>query len=638
MKAKTENTAVSSGGGIFRKIFNTKIDAIGLAVFRVAYITVLFCDICQLFRFRGIIYDKVPFLVTGEINVTFLFGFWFIILAMLFLGLFTRTAAIINYIFGVIVFGSATNFEYHVFYAYLGINFLLIFLPVSRVFSIDRLIQKVKYTNIGRPYRPDRTVLEINYLIPVFVAIALVYFDSIFYKYSARMWTDGLGMWTPSSLPMMIWNDTSAILNQEWLVRSLGYIVLAFETVFIFLFWFRKFRVPFALLGIFFHLGILIAYPIPWFALTAVVVYLLLLPPSFWLRIGNVFKSKSPSFKFYYDAECPLCNKVVVIIRHFDIFNKIECVTVQGYAATEKALEGISELDLLINIHGVDKRGRVSVGYDAYVTLMRHMIWTYPAGLLLAVPGISTVGKKIYRYVAGNRLTERCTSENCMMPELSLPMDENEDLLIEGWNRLAITKNFWKWLLILFTILQLHLICISPTVQRFIGGTTIGNALQTSNRIMTIPLKKFLGIGPHPVFMYNIHFEGYNHIFKIVCKNNGKIVPLLDNNGMVRNSYANGALWVNYTFRVNSPKLYLGEYEQGVVPYLRQFEKENNLANGTYEIYVKEIQTTDHWQKDFLHQQMRKPWLPAGECQLTATSANFTWNPQMRAMLANKRK
>ena len=223
---------------IFKKIFNEKIDAIGLSVFRMFYIAVLFFEIKQLYTFRHIIYDKEPFEIIGEFDVTFLFKFWFIIVFLLFIGLFTRIATIINYIFSVLIFSSAITFEYHVFYAYVGINFLLIFMPISRVLSIDNLIQKIKYTSLGQPYKVDKKILKINYIVPVFVGIGLVYFDSIFHKFSSKMWMEGLGVWLPSSLPMVTWNDTSFLLNQKWLVLFLGYLVLVFETVFIFLFWF----------------------------------------------------------------------------------------------------------------------------------------------------------------------------------------------------------------------------------------------------------------------------------------------------------------------------------------------------------------------------------------------------------------
>jgi len=622
----------------FGRIFNLKVDALGLAVFRMIYTLILFAETLQLYNYRNIIYDDLPFIRLGEINVIFIFTFWFITLAFLFLGLFTRTALILNYVFAVIIFSSATNFEYHVFYAYVGMNFLMLFMPVSRVLSLDSLIRKIKYTNIGRPYIVDRKILEINYLAPVFVAIALVYFDSVFYKLSSRMWTDGLGMWMPSSLPMMIWIDTSFILNNEFFVRFLGYLVVVFETVFIFLFWFRRFRVPFLLLGMFLHLGILIAYPIPWFALCAVGVYLLMVPQGFWTGISASFKSKTQTYKFYYDAECPLCNKVIVVIRHFDVFKKVNCLTVQGNAENDIALNGISENTLLIDIHAVDNKNRIYKGYAAYVQLLKHMIYTFPLALLLSLPGISHVGKRIYRYIAGHRLTERCTSENCLMPEYSLPVNETDDFLVEGWNRLSISKNFWKTLLIVFTIFQLLLIGISPTVQKYIKGTVVSDGLVSLNARIVPPLRKFTGIGPHPVFMYNIHFEGYNHIFKFVCTNNNKRVPILDNNGMVTKSYANGALWVNYTFRVSSHTLVKEVYEQGIIPYLSHFENENGLSSSEYIIYVKEIETTDHWQKDFLHNQMKKPWQPAGKCKLDKGRSEFEWNDKMKAVFEAEKK
>ena len=259
-------------------IFDTKVDAVGLAVFRMAYSLILFFEVLQLFKFRNVVYDKIPFVASGELYVGFIFLIWFVFLLLVFLGLFTRTALLVNYIFSMIIFSSAHEFEYHVFYAYVGINLLMLFMPVSRVLSLDSLIQKLKYTNIGRPYKVDRKVLEINYLIVVFTALGLVYFDSIFRKLMSPMWTDGLGMWLPSSLPFATWNDATFLLNQEFLVKFFGYLVIVFETVFIFLFWLKRWRWPLLLLGVFFHIGILITYPIPWFALTAVVTYVLMVP------------------------------------------------------------------------------------------------------------------------------------------------------------------------------------------------------------------------------------------------------------------------------------------------------------------------------------------------------------------------
>jgi predicted DCC family thiol-disulfide oxidoreductase YuxK len=625
---------------LINSFFTDKSDAIGLSIFRMFYSVILFCEIHQLYQFRHIIYDKDPFYSIGEIDVAFLFYFWFIFIAFLFLGVFTRFTTIINYIFSVIIFSSASQFEYHVFYAYVGLNFLLMFMPISRVFSLDSLLKKIKFNHIGKPYTVDNKVLEINYLVPVFAAIGLVYFDSVFQKLSGKMWMDGLGVWLPSSLPMVVWNDTSFLLNHQWLVTFLGYLVFTFETVFIFIFWFKKWRVPLLLLGIFFHLGILIAYPIPWFALTAVAVYLLLIPTVFWRTILKIIKSKKTLYTFYYDVECPLCNKIVVIITHFDFFHTIQCQTVQGNYLDNAILKTYNEETLLINIHGVTSKGKVYVGYWAYIQLFKSLIYTYPLGLLSSLPGVSFLGNKVYKYIAGNRLTERCTAENCTIPVYQLPIDENQDLLLKGWNQLAFTKYFWKIILVFFILAQSIMIWFSPFVQSVIPFK------DSLNKIASIPydnskwiLVKYFGITHHPVFMYKNHFKGYNHIFKIEYNYGNKkgLVPVLDENGIPNQSYINGALWVNYTFRVNSPSFNINNFEKGTVPYLRYFENDRKVKNLKYSFYVKEITPKEEWSSDFLKIQSSKPWVKVGICEIINQETIFVWNSKMNEILANQK-
>lgn len=625
--------------GFIKNNLFTKVDSIGLSVFRMFYSVVLFCEISQLFKFRHIIYDKVPFVSIGEIDVAFIFYFWFIVAVFIFFGLFTRVSAIINYIFSVIIFSSATNFEYHVFYAYVGINFLLIFIPISKVFSLDSLIQKLKYTQIGKPYTLNSKVLEVNYLMPVFVAVALVYFDSIFYKLSSKMWMDGLGVWLPSSLPMVIWNDTSLLLNQEVLVKFLGYLVMVFETGFIFLFWFRKWRVPLLLLGVFFHLGILIAYPIPWFALVAVAAYILLIPQGFWNAISKKLKFKKAIYLFYYDAECPLCNKIIVVIKHFDIFNAVQCLSMQGNYRIDDALKKYDEETLLVNIHGVTSSGKVVSGYQAYVQLFKSLIYTFPLGLLGSLPGVSFIGRRIYAFIAENRITQRCTSENCYLPVYNEPIPENQDILLKGWNQLALTRKFWIFLLLFFSGAQCLMIWYSPFVQQNIP------AREKLNKVVSIPynqsewfLVKYLGITHHPVFMFNNHFAGYKIIFKIESvdeRGQISLVPLLNEKGMVVNSYAQGAFWVNSTFRVNSPKFNLKQYEEGVIPYLKFYQQENAKTEN-YIFYVKEINPKEKWENDFLKKQIEKPWIKVGSCKIEKDSVNFIWNGTMQKILKNE--
>jgi predicted DCC family thiol-disulfide oxidoreductase YuxK len=618
---------------VFNSLFTTKVDAIGLSIFRMFYSVVLFFELNELYTFRNIIYDKEPFKYTGELDVSFIFYFWFVVVAFLFLGLFTRYVTILNYIFGVIIFSSAIKFEYHVFYAYVGINFLLVFMPISRVFSLDSLFQKLKYSTLYKPFNIDRKVLKINYIVPVFVGIGLVYFDSIFHKFSSKMWMDGLGVWLPSSLPMVIWNDTSILLNQKWLMLFLGYLVLVFETVFIFLFWFKRFRVPFFLLGVFFHIGILIAYPIPWFALTVIAVYLLLVPVNYWIFLASKIKFKSPIYIFYYDLECPLCNKVVIIIRHFDVFNAVACLPVQGNYKNNNSLLNYEEEALLINIHGVTISGKVVLGFWAYVELLKAMRYTYFAGILVSLPLISSIGKKTYNYIAGNRLTERCTAENCAIPVYTPPPSESDDFLIKGWNQLRLTSVFWKLVILFLCFGQGLMIWYSPFIQNNMPK------VKRINKIVEIPYEKtkwfyqeFLGVTHHAVFMYDYHFQNYHYNFKIEAVDlnlKRTIVPLLNEDGLMKNSYANGALWVNYTFRVNSPRFKLKQFEEGMALYLNHYQKTQAKSISYYKIYVKYIAPDENWKKDILKNQINEKWQDIGKIEIKNDDFVYVWYKEL---------
>lgn len=616
----------------FQRILDHKQDAVGLSVFRMLYAVILFCELTHAFLFRNIIFDRIPFAVRSEIDFGLLYTFYSIVLLLLFSGLFTRVATILNYVLGVVIFSSALNFEYHVFYTYVGVNFCMMFMPVSRVLSLDSLLDKIKYTQIGSSYKSDRKVLEINYLIPVYVGVALVYFDSIFLKLDSAMWRDGLGVWLPSSLPMVTWHDTSFFLNQEALVIFLGYFVLVFEAVFIFLLWFKKLRPALAFIGVLFHLGILVSYPIPWFALTYMIIYLLLLPPTFWLAIGAKFQCKIPVYTFYYDAECPLCLKVVVAIKHLDVFKRVQCQTVQGHALHDVALQGISEENLLINIHGVTQKGRVFVGFQAYVQLFKAMGHSYLVGLTLSLPVFSHIGKSIYSKIAGSRLTVRCTAENCSLPHYAEPVSETEDVLVKGWNQLAITKAFWKYTLLALLVLQLLVIVTSAVPANTPG--TLNKVVGASRGV----LKKYWGLARHGVFL-DRHFQGFNHIFKVTYIHQGRelTLPLLDDSGMP-SDYVSGSIWRNISFDIITPRPYASAIENGMRPYMDYYlrDKGFDLSNGQFVFYVKTIDIPTQWEPDFLHRQMAKPWVIAGQVTLRNGSYHYQWTPVMKQILANE--
>lgn len=595
-----------------------RTDVHGLSVFRMFYVLILGCEVLQFLKYQELIYNESPFIYALDFSFYNLFLYWLIILFFLFFGLFTRFATILNYLFSILVFSQQHKFEYHIFPIYVGINFLLMFMPIARVFSLDSLIEKLKYSRVGKFYDPENKIYALYYFVPVFVGIGLVYFWSVFCKITSPMWLNGLGLWLPASLPVSVWNNTTFVLNNELLMKFTGYFVMVFEAVFIFLMWFKRFRLPLFIIGVVLHIGILICFPIPWFALTVAVIYLLMLPGGIWKKIN--FKFKEPAFTFYYDDECPLCIKTVVLINNFNIFGSVECKSVQKNYASDKAIQVIPFENTLLEIYGVNKKNnKIYKGYDTYIQLLIQLKYTVLLGYFMKFPIISNIGRRIYSKVASRRSLQRCSAETCNMPVFNEPIAMDQSILLNGLTRDVITRKFWKYLIFLFIILQA--IASIPVIGLFYKSN--GQKKIAGILALTKPIRHYsyvyLGLVNHDVFL-DEHFNKYNNILKITYKENNREInlPIINENGMP-DYYLRGILWRNFTFDVNSPYFREKKFRAGIKRYLLYWLNQNKkhvLRNYDFKVYIKEIEIPKEWRIDFLNEQISKPWRPCGNINI----------------------
>ncbi len=410
----------------FRKAYKKKIDASGLAVFRVLYGIVLLCDIVQLFYFRHLIFDEIPYLKPAEISYDIPLILWMLTVIFLIFGLFTRKSAIINYIFSLVFIATISSYEYHMYYIYMGINFLLIFVKTNKVFSLDRLIEKLKYSNTRFNYEPSRETSVLNYFILILLGIGFTYFDSVFYKFSSPLWLQGLGVWLPSSVPQITHVNLTWILNQKWLMLFLGYVTLIFETIFILTFYRKYWRVPLLVIGIGLHVGIMLFFPIPRFGLGMIALYLLMVPVSFWSWCITKLTFSSPKLTFYYDEECPLCNRTKIVLGHLDYFRAIEFKGVQTYGYEDNRLKDYSKDELLDNIYSITKSNKVLHGINTYRASFKYIIFLFPLYIVISIPGIYHLGRWIYKKVAEIRYVDRCTEDNCGFTPPSFPPNNDE--------------------------------------------------------------------------------------------------------------------------------------------------------------------------------------------------------------------
>lgn len=604
---------------LIKRLYEKEIDATGIGIFRICYTMVLLCEVIQLYYFRHLIFDKIPYLQPGELDPSPALIAWMVSIVFVMLGLFTRQAAIMNYLFSLVFISTIRSYEYHMFYAYMGLNFLLIIVNSSARCSIDRLRLKLKYSNTRYNYIPPTKVTVLNYYILLFAGIAVVYFDSIFYKLSSHNWMNGIGMWLPSSLPQNVHIDASAVLNIKWISLALGYITVLFEAVFLFTFFRKKWRVPLLIIGIGLHLGIVIQFPIPWFGLGVCALYLLMVPVSWWNKIRTVLQNKVPRISFYYDEECPLCNRTRIILNHFDIFNAIQFKGVQTYAANEPRLRKY-EHDLLNNIYSVTRKGKVLRGLDTYRYAFLHVPVFFILGLLISVPGIYEVAKVIYRKIASNRIVERCTEENCGYVVPRPPVESDQIRITKAISIKDIRIRAISFGVLLLAFLQLNVTYNAKFinyVKSKIGlmGSYPENVILSVSRPIADFSKMLWGITAHPVFM-DSHFNGYNHIIGVEAETatgNRIWLPIIKKNGFP-DTYLYSFNWVKWTFRVDAPKINQEELKQGI----RDFAIFWAIKNGhhpdslKFRIYVKRCEIPLQWERNFLKKQMEKPWKEVG--------------------------
>lgn len=602
-----------------KRSYDKQINGRGLAIFRMFYCLILLCEISQIFYFRHLIFDKIPYIELSEIEFGIPIGIWLISVLFLFFGLFTRFFSVLNYIMGLILIGSINTYEYHVFYAYMGINFLFMFMPISQCLSLDRLINKLKYSNTTFQYNPPQNISQLYYFIPVLSGLALVYFDSVFWKLGSPMWYNGLGVWEPSSLPMIVHTNTSWLLNNEILVKFLGYLTLVFEAVFLFVFFRKKWRVPLLIIGLGLHLGILVTFPIPWFALIACSIYILMIPVIFWDKIFNR-KSKTSKLDVFYDTECPLCVRTKITVNHLSNSGRIKFLTVQYDAAENKYLKDKTEEQLLTDIHSVDINGNVYAGVNTYIQIMRYIWYLYPISLVLRVPGIFHFANAVYGYVAKNRTKERCTDENCGYDPPSIPDDSKFKLL----HNLTLKDLKFKLLhlyIVMAIVLQGILIYhsyLSENIQQALGfnDSKVDVVLEKSVSLVDKVSKTLLGVTHHVVFTDKIHFDSYDHVVAVAyIRKDGseKLLPIIDDNGSP-SKYIYSFNWVKWTFRVNGINVDQNKLEKGVRDFTAFWAHKNgvSLTDAKFKIKVKKIESSSVWKDNHLEIQMNKPWIDGG--------------------------
>jgi len=600
----------------FRKVYDKKIDGTGLAIFRIMYATVLLFELSHIFYFRHLFFDKIPYLIPSSLDYTFPIIIWAVFIIMMLFGWFTRVATIGNYVMSVFILDVTSDYEYHVHYVYLGLNFLLMFLPISRCISIDRLRLKLKYSSVNKRYKPPSKVSYFAYTIPLLISVAFFYLDSVLFKFVSPLWADGMGMWMPANMPMGTHLDSSWYMNLKQIVIALGYLTMIFEFVFVFIFWFKPFRIPLFLIGFCLHVGILLEFPIPWFAFCMLSLYFLLVPVGYWRKIGAWMKKPKHKLSLYYNSKSLKDTKAIALINHFDWFNQVNTVS----SKEEGLPDNISQKELAKGVVGLDAKGNRSKGMDAVLNALAIPGVLAIPGLLFKIPGIKQLATKIISF-----LTKGAKKE---APKSDKKVKAFGNFSLYNLKFIGATIGIFGLCLIQFIVSY-----NSGIMTRYLANfnkSSLGKSMQKLSVSTENVTKQYLGITKHALFM-DYHFSGYNHIVAVTYKKDGKeiFLPLIDENGMP-GDYISGSTWAKLSFRTNGPYVNQNVLAAGLRDFTAFWAKKNNVSldNTTFNIKVKKVRVPTGWERDFLKKAMKNPWIEAG----TISWVNKQFRPNIKVI------
>ena len=561
------------------KFYNKKVDATGLAIFRMIYGCILFCVVLELLQYRHLIFDEIPYLSFSNIDYKYVLIIWLIVIWHIIMGLFTRIATIINYVLSVVFIATINNFGNHVFNIMVTINFLLMFISVARVFSLDAVIIKIQLP--VNNFRSSK-VSVLNYYSLVLMSLGLMYFISVFDKLFVNYWANGMAIWAFLSVPSEFARyDLTFLLNNKLLSQGLTYATLIFEILFIFLCFRKRTRLVTLIVGVLFHLGILLCFTITIFQLTFICLYILLIPFSFWsfLKLKCQYRHKTP---LYVVRGYRWSEQLYQLLLSIDVLNAFNCKLVNKILITGSK----SSKSKMIYI-------KVSGSYiHDYQQIMPYLFKRIPS----CMPFVLVIGISRIRAIIVNLL------KLIFSFKIKSTNDDNEAYL-KSYKIKTIAS-----ILLLLVILQVHAL-LDTNFARKVN-------LPKSNIQITSLSRAFFGIGRHHVFTFdyeNSNLQVYAIGIALVNKYSEIWLPLTLENGTAGTYKTNFSR--SRSFYSNRDGVLDSVLLNNYVRDFTAFWSVNNkidLDSANFNVYSKKVRMQFNWEKDKYQKSLSIPWTNLG--------------------------
>lgn len=114
------------------------------------------------------------------------------------------------------------------------------------------------------------------------------------------------------------------------------------------------------------------------------------------------FRRKNGVVTFFYDGKCNLCERTVKFFRFFDVTRRVKFVTLQS-GKDELESHGVSQELASTQLAGL-YQGKIFIGYKLYTLLTRLLPMLWPLYPLFLLGTIFSIGPRIYKKLAANRI------------------------------------------------------------------------------------------------------------------------------------------------------------------------------------------------------------------------------------------
>lgn len=279
-----------------------------------------------------------------------------------------------------------------------AILFISIFLPLNKYFSIDSALTKDK--------EPVKDVHISTWGWMYFLQVFVIYYVSYLLKNHAMWRTDFTAVYFASRLdifssPLGFWLRDFPFFAKLTTIFTiylefLGPLLLVFSFVFGRFWWIVRMAV--IVLFLMLHGGIILTMLIGVFPWTCLVMWLIFLPTPFWDKLTAHYRKLGfHKLKIYFDGDCRFCEKAVLILKEFFLFDDVQVKPTQS--APEINALMLKENSWVV----VNAEGTRFFHFAAMLEVMRHapvLKWLVPV-LRRSIFFVPLTG--VYKWVANNR-------------------------------------------------------------------------------------------------------------------------------------------------------------------------------------------------------------------------------------------